>query len=172
VTRIVQLIMALTLVAGAFSAWWWYAQNAEAESAALRATQNALADLEQQVKYRAAVGDTVVNGRGWPITIDPAWWNGEPPINALATPGGPWLEVADKNDYELEHPRVRVILTREHAAFWYNPGNGLIRARVPQMVSDRKALETYNTINHTRVDELFDSSIRGQETVAAPVETD
>ncbi len=170
VARLLQLIMAGVLLLGAVGAWWWYSQTAEAEEAAVLAVQSALTDLRTQIKYRSAVGDAVVNGRGWPVTIEPAWWDNSPPINELARPDHPWLEVADKADYQLEHPRTRVMLGKEHAAFWYNPGNGIVRARVPQMVSDQSALEMYNRVNGAGVTELFDSTLRTGETVAAPVD--
>jgi hypothetical protein len=38
--------------------------------------------------------------------------------------------------------------------FWYNPALGVVRARVPRTLSDAEALELYNEVNGTRLQEL------------------
>jgi len=52
-------------------------------------------------------------------------------------------------------PPVRMTIDGKLASFWYNPYQGIVRARVPVCVSDRKALDLYNSINGTRLSELY-----------------
>ena len=53
------------------------------------------------------------------------------------------------------HPTLLISTTREIPAFWYNPSNGVVRARVGPMLSDRKSLEIYNAINACSLQSLF-----------------
>ena len=76
-------------------------------------------------------------------------------MNDLVTPERPWLEVAPASQKDLDHPPVRMTITDEIAAFWYNPGTGIVRARVPVTVSDRRATELYNSINGTTLVSIF-----------------
>jgi hypothetical protein len=51
------------------------------------------------------------------------------------------------------------------ASFWYNPYQGVIRARVPIVISDRKAL--YNSVNRTRLDSIYSKDLPIEEPPAA-----
>lgn len=114
--------------------------------------------LEQMVKYRAAAKKGELNVRGWPVTVDPTWFEHAPPTNPLLDQDQrPWVEVAGSEDEPLTNPPVRIAARPETAQFWYNPYQGIVRARVPVMVSDELAVETYNQINGTGLRTIFDS---------------
>lgn len=111
--------------------------------------------LELELKYRAASGTVEVNLRGWPVTVDPEWFLPHPPVNALLTPHRPWVEVASPDEAGLLHPPVRMAVDETLAAFWYNPYQGVVRARVPVMVNDDQATELYNRVNATGIPSIF-----------------
>lgn len=73
------------------------------------------------------------------------------------TPDRPWLEVAPAADADLLHPRVRVTIDEGLAAFWYNPFQGVVRARVPVLVSDTDATALYNRVNGTSLSSIFET---------------
>lgn len=112
--------------------------------------------LEKEIRFRAATGKVELNARGWPLTIDPNWWDkGQAPQNWLLDKGRAWVEVASVDQAGLLHPPVRLAVDSSQAAFWYNPNQGVVRARVPVMVSDEQALELYNRINGTGLGSIF-----------------
>jgi type II secretory pathway pseudopilin PulG len=127
--------------------------------------QAVLADVKrfgQEVQKRAATGGSDTNARGWPVTIDPAWFEGHPPQNPLLSSDRPWVEVASPDRAHLMHPEVRVAADRSMAAFWYNPYQGVVRTRVPATLNDEQALALYNRLNRTSLTSLF-------QTEAAPI---
>lgn len=111
--------------------------------------------LELELKYRAASGGVEVNARGWPVTVDPEWFLPHPPVNALLSPHRPWVEVASPDEAGLLHPPVRMAIDETYAAFWYNPYQGVVRARVPVMVNDDQATDLYNRVNGTGIPSIF-----------------
>ncbi len=114
-----------------------------------------LVRMETEVKFRSATRATELNPRGWPVTMDPKWFQPRPPMNALVSPDRPWVEVANVTEAGLTHPPVRVTIDTTLAAFWYNPYQGIVRARVPAMVNDERTLEVYNRINGSGLSSLF-----------------
>lgn len=111
--------------------------------------------LELELKYRAASKSVELNPRGWPVTVDPKWFDADPPVNSLLSPHRPWVEVASPDEAGLMHPRVRMAVDESYAAFWYNPYQGVVRARVPVMVNDDQATELYNRVNGTVIASIF-----------------
>jgi hypothetical protein len=138
------LLLALLAICGGLS--WWQLQRARERDAALRAAAETHR-LELEVRYRAATKAVELNARGWPRTVDPAWFDRGAPVNPLLTDDHPWVEVASPEEADLLHPPVRIALKDADAMFWYNPHQGVVRARVPVMVSDQAALDLYNKIN-------------------------
>ena len=156
--RLLMLLMATVMLAGAAAAYFWREAESKSAEAEFQAAQAGLEQMVQQVKYRAALGDGDVNGRGWPLTIDKGWFNGTPPRNTLLSGRHPWVQIAGPAEYDLDHPPSRVALDEtspEGAGFWYNPGKGIVRARVGPTLSDKRAIELYNRLNGTSVDRLF-----------------
>lgn len=164
VRRIVDILIvlgALGLVGGV--AAWQIDQQQQRQ--ALKAVADTVRDFDRMIRLRAATKDVELNARGWPVTIDPKWFDGNPPRNPLVTPDRPWVDIAPPEDARLTNPAVRIAVSRELASFWYNPYQGIIRARVPVSISDQRALELYNTINGTDLDVIFP---RGDELNTPP----
>lgn len=133
-----------------------YLQRERRESESLiQMAQTDLRRMELEIKYRAATKTAELNARGWPVTVDPAWFADKPPDNPLLENNRPWVEVAGTSQAELLHPPVRMAINSELASFWYNPYQGVVRARVPVMVSDEKATELYNKINGVVMPSIF-----------------
>jgi hypothetical protein len=153
--RLLWLFMIVTLAAGAGMAFLWARQSEQRHEAAVVATIDALDRINREIRVRAAMGSVEVNGRGWPYTVDPAWFNDDPPLNRLVGGSRPWLEVAASTESEEDHPRVRTTIDGSTPAFWYNPGKGIVRARVGLMLADESALELYNRVNKARLRELI-----------------
>jgi len=116
--------------------------------------------LSLEISYRSVTGHAVErNDLGWPTTVNPEWFErAEAPRNLMADPEAPWVEVAGPDEHALDHPRVRMLVTGEMAGFWYNPGTGVVRARVPVMVSDEAALALYNRLNGSDLTSIFDGA--------------
>lgn len=136
---------------------------------AVDATRAAVETIDQTLRVRAATGEAVINGRGWPVTVDPEWFGPNPPSSRIVSGDRPWLEVAPPEHAALRHPPIRVAIDRSLAAFWYNPGNGVVRARAPVAVSDRRSLEIYRKVNGEGVDTIVSRpSQSGSEADFAP----
>lgn len=155
--RIVVPILVLLMAGAALSAFLWQQRHRTDHQEALDVARDSLARLEQEIRFRAALKDAEVNGRGWPVTVDPAWFKNGAPQNPLVPVDRPWLEIASPIESDLTDPPVRQSVDRTIAAFWYNPANGVVRGRVGLAVTDRTALETYNRLNRSTVAELFDT---------------
>jgi len=159
VTRLrwLRSIMVLIALAGAVGAYVYQRAAIEREMLMVDSTRNALMDLGQRMRYLKATERIDLNDFGWPELIDSRWFNGEAPRNSMLSARHPWLEVASTMEYALDHPVQRVAINERLAGFWYNPAKGIIRARVPQTVSDEKTIELYNRVNGAVISELFDS---------------
>ncbi len=149
--NVVGLLVLVALVVGA----WLFVRNQSEEERAIAEVRSAVVRLAREVKVQSATNGVELNGRGWPMTIDPHWFHGAAPRNVLLDTDRPWLEIAPQEQAELQHPPVRLAIHRDTAAFWYNPGNGVVRARVPIAVSDRRSTELYNRVNGSRLESIF-----------------
>lgn len=162
--RWIRLILILLLLGGAYAAHTWR-RGADARQHALYShTVAARRFLEREVRIRAATGQIELNGRGWPTTVDPAWFSDQPPLNPMVPGDHPWVEIASPHEEELSDPAIRQALTRDVAMFWYNPATGAVRARVGPSVTDAAAVDLYNRLNGSSVESLF----AGGVTVGAP----
>jgi hypothetical protein len=121
----------------------------------IAAVQDGLRQFDQVLSMRAATKDTSMTGKGFPTTIDPAWFTGSPPRNELVTSERPWLEICPATEASLKNPSVRVATDWHTAAFWYNPYLGIVRARVPYDISDERAKNLYNQVNGTSVASIY-----------------
>jgi hypothetical protein len=153
-------------------------------------TADSVHRLSREIARRAAASIGETNAGGWPTRVDPAWFGDDPPLNSLAEwsfeMGGAdiglrhamgwiggaeasreraevvWLEIAGPSEAELEHPPIRIITGPEVASLWYNPARGVVRARVPVMVSDEQTLATYNRVNGAALRNIFSPERDGQ----------
>ncbi|HPO94215.1 MAG TPA: hypothetical protein PL072_12175 [Phycisphaerales bacterium] len=148
-------IALLIVLAGLIGGGIIYMRRERDQEALVMQASAELLRLETEIKYRSATKTAEVNSRGWPVSVDPAWFENNPPMNRLVSPDRPWLEVAGVEEAGLLHPSVRVAVDPTLAAFWYNPYQGVVRARVPVMVSDERTLAVYNRINGTALASIF-----------------
>jgi hypothetical protein len=110
--------------------------------------------FQSQIMLQTALEKVNMTQRGYPRTVDAEWFPGNLPLNPLLGPGFPWLEIAGDSQRDLFHPRSRIAYSHNLAQFWYNPYTGVVRARVPDDVSDATALRLYNRINGTGLSDL------------------
>lgn len=126
----------------------------ETQVEAVQDVAQAVQSINQQIALQATTHTTALNERGWPRTIDPKWFD-SPPMNDLVGDDHPWIEIAGPEDAALQHPRVRIAVSDQLAAFWYNPYQGVVRARVPVMLSDEDATRVYNQVNSCNLSTIF-----------------
>lgn len=147
---VVAVVLAVLVAGGALQV-----RAARQNDAAVEQVRQAVQEMSRQVRLHAALGKAEVNGRGWPVTVEPSWFGAAPPRNGLVTPERPWLEIAPPEHADLVHPPVRITIDRSVAAFWYNPANGVVRARAPMRLADRSTTEVYNQINGSTLASIF-----------------
>lgn len=108
--------------------------------------------LGTEIRYRAATKNAELNGRGWPTSVAPEWFDTtDAPTNALVGDEHPWVEIASPEMAGFTHPQIRMAINKQLAGFWYNPYQGIVRARVPVMMNDSDATELYNRVNATTI---------------------
>ena len=146
-----------TVVAGValLAVLGWHFSGQVHRDGQVQSVKDGLRRFEQTLSMRAAAHDTAVTPRGFPTTVDPSWFGGDPPKNLLVTPERPWVEIATPTEAHLSNPNIRIAATWSTAAFWYNPYKGILRARVPYDISDERARDLYNLVNGTSVDSIY-----------------
>ncbi len=111
--------------------------------------------FQAQIMVQSALEHVPLSQRGYPMVIEPRWFNGHLPRNLLLGPAYPWVEIASADQSDKTHPVRRMATDRKQAQFWYNPNSGVVRARVPDNVSDATALRLYNEINDSHVSRVY-----------------
>jgi hypothetical protein len=152
--RWIRDIMLLALLSAIAAGVLWYQSQKADEQAILDRTTANTQRLEREVRFRAATKAGELNARGWPMTVDPTWFDSDPPQNFLVTDDRPWIEVAGPEDAGLQHPPIRLTLDDKTAAFWYNPYEGIVRARVPIQMTDDAATAMYNAVNQVSISSI------------------
>ncbi len=140
------IVLLLILFAIGGGVMWWKYDRHQTDTR-VQKTASDTQRLEREIRFRAATKAVALNPRGWPATVDPTWFETDPPVNVIVGPAHPWVEVAQEDEAGLMHPRVRMTLDEKVAGFWYNPYQGVVRARVPVSVSDDQATAMYNAVN-------------------------
>jgi hypothetical protein len=118
-------------------------------------TTDSVTRLQRELAVRSATKTAALNERGYPTSVDPAWFKDAYPSNLLLPDDHPWLEIAGEDEAELLHPSIRVATSVSTPSLWYNPYLGVIRARVPVAVSDEESLAAYNRVNGSSLPSLF-----------------
>lgn len=113
--------------------------------------------FQQQIHLRAALSEEATD-RALPQSIDAKWFEGDIPRNPLLGPEHPWVEIAGPELRNALHPPNLTATDGSVAQFWYNPANGVVRARVPQDISDARVLDLYNEINDSALTSVFPGS--------------
>jgi prepilin-type N-terminal cleavage/methylation domain-containing protein len=92
---------------------------------------------------------------GHPPAINPAWFRSgmlpDHPENSFNVPS---VEVVEQPLFD--HPEDKVLTHSSHGAYWYNAGNGIIRARVADQGTLETTLAFYNFVNRASESSLGD----------------
>lgn len=142
--------LVLVILASVAGAGWYYYQNFYVRQAKrVDATQQALNKITQEAVYRASTKDIELSTRGHAATIQMSWFE-QLPVNNLVASHVPWMDVAPESQANLLNP-TRIVADSQLAGFWYNPGRGLVRARVPRQLSEQSTIDLYNKVNSTNL---------------------
>ena len=154
----IDTLMALMLIA-LLGGLVWMKRDDQTQQAHREIARTEVRRFQQQIALQSALAsvtdEQAAHKRGYPPTVDPAWFTDSLPENPLLDDSHPWVEVAGPNEKDFTHPLQRVATSSSTAKFWYNPNNGVIRARVPLAISDAAALETYCFVNDCQLSDLF-----------------
>ena len=144
-------VMLVGILGGAIA----FVKHDRTESALHDSARQERRRFQQQLSLQTALERGDRNERGFPTTIDPAWFNGDPPQNPLLGPSHPWVEVAPLAHRDRAHPPNIVASSESTACYWYNPQLGVVRARVPNGVSDSATVELDNFVNEANLTSRF-----------------
>jgi len=141
-------ICLLVLMALTFGAWTHLDRCAERERLVER-TVVAQQRMQSEIRLRSALEGAKKSPRGWVMEVKAGWFSEGRPENPLLTDAWrPWIDVAQAEQHALLHPTER-IARKGIAAWWYNPGKGIVRARVPEQATLRRTAELYEIVNRT-----------------------
>ncbi|MFI4860434.1 MAG: type II secretion system protein [Phycisphaerales bacterium JB063] len=108
------------------------------------ATNSALTTSVSGINTKLA--DVFARTGEWPATIEPAWFIGGEPDHVQNTFGVPMIQTVTTDG--LEHPADKVLKAGVGGAYWYNPNEGVFRARVVDQGSAAATLDLYNQVNN------------------------
>ena len=136
------MVLATAAILGGLTLY--YADQRQA-TADLALAKSEVSRFQQQILLRAALAeaDGPSTGSRPPESIDPKWFEGNRPVNPLLGPLYPWVEIEEPGHPGRMHPLNLTASDVGSAQFWYNPSNGIVRARVPLGISDAKTLQTW-----------------------------
>jgi prepilin-type N-terminal cleavage/methylation domain-containing protein len=119
-------------------------QFSDASQDATVATLRSIVDsVDRQIKVRRAKNPL----GAYPPAIESTWFAGGLPSHPSNTFGVAAVEIdATANRF---HPTDKVLKAGAGGAFWYNPTEGVFRARVTDQGSTAKTLEIYNRVNES-----------------------
>ncbi len=121
----------------------------------IKTTKEEVRRFQRQITWQATVADVELTSEGFPVTIDPKWFQDRLPHNPLLEVGRPWVQIAGWDERALLHPSDLAARDSAAAQFWYSPYKGIVRARVSADISDERALKIYNRVNGTGLMHMF-----------------
>lgn len=121
------------------------------DAARIAETRSALERLSSRLTFQSMLSEQAASVRPYPDTIDPSWFEPKLPRHGFIDDSHPWIEVAGPDERGRAHPKSIVALAPAQGGFWYDPTQGLIRARVPGGLLDADAIALYNALNGTEV---------------------
>ena len=120
--------------------------------AGTNAARASLATMQRAVEqYEAEHGQ-------WPVAIDPLWFvDRRVPANTAAPGERRLVNNNAAADSGKLHPTVKAMQSTPPfiAAWWYNPHNGTVRARVREHADAAETLASYNDLNGTSITSLI-----------------
>ncbi len=145
--RLLMNTLVALMLAGILAGVIFFNRVQEAQASDTRGTVDAIRQIQQQLTLQVALERVEMTDAGWPRTVDTAWFPLELTDNGLLSPGHPWMEVAGPAQRHRLHPISITADDRSIASFWYNPYQGIVRARVPSGMTDAETLRLYNQVN-------------------------
>ncbi len=151
---VVNLLILIMVGAGVIAMLSLYKSDADAMPEEVQPAQQAIFQITSRLDreyslHMAAYPDLV------PPLPNPEWFGvGGPPTNPFTGIGRQWMDVAQDGDLSTDPPDP-FITNGQQAAFWFNPNNRLVRARVPQQITDLRSSELYNAVNGTHHQEMM-----------------
>ena len=110
-------------------------------------TNTALMRIESEIRLRSALDGYQTSREGFVVDVESSWFEGGPPQNLLLSGSNrPWIEVDRTGNRSIKNPDSPSA-TKTCAGWWYNPANGVIRARVPAQATNRATSELYARVN-------------------------
>ena len=104
--------------------------------------------LHSEIRLRSALDGNAVTAQGWVRDVPIEWFNPVPMNPWFESTERRWLEVAAPEDGRRRDPREIAVSRPDQAAWWFNPGNGEVRARVPQLGTSAATQALYDLVNH------------------------
>ncbi|MAC74502.1 MAG: hypothetical protein CMJ22_02810 [Phycisphaerae bacterium] len=141
------LLTMLTLGILVLGGWRVYAEARE-EDRMIAAARIAKERLHSEIRLRSALDGNAVSTQGWVREVPIEWFNPVPMNPWFESPERQWLEIAAPGDERRLDPREIAVSRPDQAAWWFNPGNGEIRARVPQLATSAATQALYDLVNH------------------------
>jgi len=143
-------ILVAVMLAGLITGGVLMHRSAERRKEDIAQVKASVASFQGQLHLMRAIigGDEIPRSiAGYPLEIDPEWFEHGLPGHPLLNDGRPWLEIAGPDQCHLWHPEQRVADDRSLAAFWYNPCQGIVRARVPRTRFESRDAALYAYVN-------------------------
>lgn len=136
----------LALLVISFGAWTYVTDSAR-ERELIASTSLARQRIVSEVRLRSALAGAEITRQGWVRRIDPAWFPEGRPLNPwFLNHNRNWVDVDVRADSARFDPDS-IDTSRHGAGWWYNPANGIIRARVPAQKTSRATLDLYESVN-------------------------
>lgn len=148
--RIVVNILMLLMVVGTGVLLLYTKQGNDLEARRIEQVRNAIATIESKSLLTPAKDNTIEKlSNGQAVMIEQSWFE-TVPLNPFAPENTRWMDVAKHPG--LKHPEM-ITFGDSRAMFWYNPHLGIVRARVPQQISQGSTFEYYNRLNESSLTE-------------------
>ena len=141
------LLTMLTLGILVLGGWRVYAEARE-EDRMIATARIAKERLHSEIRLRSALDGNPVSIQGWVREVPIEWFNPVPMNPWFESPERRWLEIAAPGDERRHDPREIAVSRPDQAAWWFNPGNGEIRARVPQLATSAATQALNDLVNH------------------------
>jgi hypothetical protein len=140
------LLTLLTLGILILGGWRVYA-DARQEDRMISTARIAKERLHSEIRLRSALAGSAVTTQGWVRDVPLKWFHPVPMNPWFESMERPWIEIAAPEDGRRRDPREISVSRPDQAAWWFNPGNGEVRARVPQLPTSAATQALYDLVN-------------------------
>ncbi|MFT7642417.1 MAG: prepilin-type N-terminal cleavage/methylation domain-containing protein [Pirellulaceae bacterium] len=117
-------------------------QTASTNDAKIALVQQHLSAMKNQIELQKALHGS------YPLEIEADWFAGGIPKHPFNDGSVPDIHVLATFP-DRQHPQYKII--DQFGAYWYNPKNGMIRARIPNQRTTAKTLAAYNYIHNSKL---------------------